>query len=55
MFGNSDGIRNAIVAYTFAMGAYLSVKVQYVIAEICNVLEIWCFDIITPHYKVKKK
>jgi ethanolaminephosphotransferase len=46
---NSALIQYWILAYTFGLGAYLVMKVVLVIHEICNVLGIWCFDIVTPH------
>lgn len=50
VFGDSEVLQYCIVAYTWIMGAYLSIKCVFVIREICDALEIWCFDIVTPHY-----
>jgi len=52
--GNGPGPRLGIVVYTWAMGAYLVAKIGVVVREICSVLEIWCFDIVTPHRRGKK-
>ena len=54
-FGNSEGLQYVIIGYAYFMGAYLLIKVKYIIDEICDVLEIWCFDIVTPHYRAVKK
>merc|ERR1712014_380105 len=51
IFGNSDVLQYWIIVYTWSSGAYLTVKCITVIHEICDVLEIWCFDIVSPHYK----
>jgi len=51
IFGNSDVLQYLIVGYAWSMGAYLTMKYVCVIHEICDVLKIWCFDIITPHYE----
>ena len=53
MFGNSDVLQYWIIAYTWSMGAYLVMKCVIVIHEICDVLEIWCFDIVSPYYNKK--
>jgi len=44
-----------IIAYTWSMGAYLVMKCVSIIREICDVLEIWCFDIVTPYYYIRKE
>jgi ethanolaminephosphotransferase len=44
-----------ILVYTWTMFAYLTMKCSLVIHEVCVVLEIWCFDIITPHRKRKSR
>jgi phosphatidylglycerophosphate synthase len=49
-----------VATYTSGMAAYLSMKITYVIHEICYAMQIWCFDIVTPresnkHGKAKKK
>jgi ethanolaminephosphotransferase len=46
---NSDVIQHFILAYTWSMAAYLTMKCALVIHEMCQVLQIWCFDIVTPH------
>jgi len=53
IFGHDNGLQSVIVAYTWIMGAYLLLKCRFIIHEICDVLEIWCFDIVTPHQKLK--
>jgi ethanolaminephosphotransferase len=55
VFGNSEGLQYTIMGYAGAMGAYLLMKCRCVIREMCDVLEIWCFDIVTPHYRVRKQ
>ena len=40
-----------VLAYTWSMFAYLCMKIVLVINEICTVLNIWCFDIVTPRQK----
>jgi len=54
IFGNHGGVQFMIIAYTYSLGAYLLVKWICVVREICDVLGIWCFDIVTPYYKMKK-
>ena len=38
-----------LTAYTWSLGSYLLMKCVLVIHEICSVLQIWCFDIVTPY------
>lgn len=40
-----------ILAYTWGMAAYVTMKCVLLIHEICEVLEIYCFDIVTPYHK----
>jgi ethanolaminephosphotransferase len=47
--GYSQMVEYWILAYTWSLGAYLVMKIVLVIHEICHVLEIWCFDIVTPY------
>ena len=47
--GTSTSVEYAVVAYTWGLAAYLVMKTTLVIHEICQVLEIWCFDIVTPY------
>lgn len=49
-FGSMDAelIKYWLSAYTWSIGAYLVMKTVLVIQESCNVLNIWCFDIVTP-------
>jgi ethanolaminephosphotransferase len=44
-----------LLAYTWSMGAYLCMKVTLVIHEITNLLNIWCFDIVTPRERSVKQ
>ena len=37
-----------LLLYASALGAYLCLKMVVVIHELCSVLQIWCFDIVTP-------
>lgn len=37
-----------LLAYTVAMAIHMFMKVRIVIWEICQLLRIWCFDIVTP-------
>jgi ethanolaminephosphotransferase len=37
-----------LLAYAWSMGAYLCMKVNLVIHEICHLLNIWCFHVVTP-------
>jgi ethanolaminephosphotransferase len=48
---NGEVLQYWILAYAWSMGAYLTMKCTLVIHEMCQVLEIWCFDIVTPHPK----
>eukprot|EP00537_Pseudo-nitzschia_pungens_P011388 CAMPEP_0172386134 /NCGR_PEP_ID=MMETSP1061-20121228/3733_1 /TAXON_ID=37318 /ORGANISM="Pseudo-nitzschia pungens, Strain cf. pungens" /LENGTH=447 /DNA_ID=CAMNT_0013115419 /DNA_START=144 /DNA_END=1487 /DNA_ORIENTATION=+ len=49
VLGNSLALQNAIIVYTWGMGAYLVTKSIAVVREICDALQIWCFDIVTPY------
>jgi ethanolaminephosphotransferase len=42
-----------LTAYTWSMGTYWLMKCVLVIREICAVLQIWCFDIVTA-YRTKQ-
>ena len=44
-----------ILVYASALWTYLFWKIKLVIHEICSVLSIWCFDIITPRSKQKER
>jgi len=35
--------------YTTAVIVYLSMKIKIIVHELCAVLGVWCFDIVTPH------
>ena len=43
-----------LLVYTTGLWVYLSFKLRVIIHEICDVLGIYCFDIVTPHPKKKK-
>lgn len=45
----NDLIQYWIVAYTLSLASFLLFKIVFVIREICNTLQIWCFDIVTPN------
>jgi len=53
VFGNNYGLTNVIVIYTWVIAAYLVMKFHRIISEMCGALEIWCFDIVTPHYSAR--
>ncbi|KAG7373461.1 CDP-alcohol phosphatidyltransferase [Nitzschia inconspicua] len=38
-----------LTAYSWSIGSYLVMKSVLVVHEICNVLQIWCFDIVMPY------
>ena len=38
-----------LTVYTTGLWVYLACKIRVCIYEICDVLGIWCFDIVTPH------
>ena len=42
-----------VSAYAWSIGAYLVMKMVLVIQECCDVLNVWCFDIVTPRYSNK--
>jgi len=39
-----------LLAYATGVWVYLAFKIRVQIYEICDVLGIWCFDIVTPYY-----
>lgn len=45
---DADLLKYWISAYAWSMGSYLVMKAVLVIQECCTVLNIWCFDIVTP-------
>jgi ethanolaminephosphotransferase len=51
---NKDGsgffVQYFVMAYTCGMAAYMTMKSVLLIHEICEVLQIYCFDIVTPHH-----
>ena len=42
-----------LLAYTIAMAMYMAMKVRLVFWEMCNVMRIWFFDIVTPFHGVE--
>jgi|MDSW01.3.fsa_nt_gb ethanolaminephosphotransferase len=44
---------NLILAYAAGMTAFLAMKFRVIVHEICDLLKIYCFDIVTPHTKKK--
>ena len=44
-----------LLAYAWSMAAYLTMKISLVIHEVCDVLNIWCFDIVTPRHAPNEK
>mmetsp|Transcript_5724 Transcript_5724/g.12465 ORF Transcript_5724/g.12465 Transcript_5724/m.12465 type:complete len:511 (-) Transcript_5724:162-1694(-) len=40
-----------LFVYTVGLWIYLAFKISVVLYEVCDVLGIWCFDIVTPHPK----
>mmetsp|Transcript_5176 Transcript_5176/g.6331 ORF Transcript_5176/g.6331 Transcript_5176/m.6331 type:complete len:214 (+) Transcript_5176:1-642(+) len=46
-----DHIDLYVSIYTWALFVFLAVKIKIVIGEICDLLGIWCFDIVTPRKK----
>lgn len=45
---DADLIKYWISAYAWSLGSYVVMKMVLVIQECCTVLNIWCFDIVTP-------
>lgn len=57
--GSSSGLMqdvtvqdNFILSYTVGITVFLIFKIRLIIYEICNLLGIWCFDIVTPYHRV---
>ncbi len=60
--GMAMGVSNSVEAldtfllvYTTCLWVYLGFKIRVYIYEICDVLGIFCFDIVTPHPKKLSK
>ncbi|KAL7543176.1 hypothetical protein ACHAXR_012470 [Thalassiosira sp. AJA248-18] len=47
----AEHLDTLIFVYTTGLWVYLAFKIRVHIYEICDVLGIWCFDIVTPHPK----
>ena len=43
-----------LVSYQMFLVVHLYMKFSVIIHEICDLLQIWCFDIVTPYPKKKK-
>ncbi len=51
---SSDSVDIYCITYTTGLWIYLVLKIKVLVSEICDVLGIWCFDIVSPHPKRKK-
>ena len=51
---SSDSVDIYCIMYTTGLWIYLVLKIKVLVSEICDVLGIWCFDIVSPHPKRKK-
>ena len=51
---SSDSVDIYCMTYTTGLWIYLVLKINAIVSEICDVLGIWCFDIVSPHPKRKK-
>mmetsp|Transcript_30285 Transcript_30285/g.46362 ORF Transcript_30285/g.46362 Transcript_30285/m.46362 type:complete len:436 (-) Transcript_30285:34-1341(-) len=50
-----DFLKLYLQIYLLAMALYLAIATRTVVSEMCHALDIWCFDITTPHPNAKKK
>jgi len=50
-----DQLETFFLAYTAIVCVFVAIKTTIVIREICSILGIWCFDIVTPHPNKNKK
>jgi len=48
-------LENILLVYTSGVAVYLLMKTSVVIHEICTLLNIWCFDIVTPRQTKQKQ
>jgi len=48
---SSSSVDTILLVYTTGLWVYLAFKIRVQLYEICDVLGIWCFDILTPHPK----
>lgn len=48
---SNQSVNTLLLTYTTALWVYLAFKIRVQIYEICDMLGIWCFDIVTPHPK----
>ena len=51
---STEAVDNFLISYTAGLWVYLALKLKVHVYEICDVLGIWCFDIVTPHPKSKR-
>jgi O-antigen ligase len=52
---SNDAVDVFFTAYTTGLWVYLALKLKVHVYEICDVLGIWCFDIVSPHPKSKRE
>eukprot|EP00574_Skeletonema_japonicum_P011670 CAMPEP_0201723774 /NCGR_PEP_ID=MMETSP0593-20130828/7689_1 /ASSEMBLY_ACC=CAM_ASM_000672 /TAXON_ID=267983 /ORGANISM="Skeletonema japonicum, Strain CCMP2506" /LENGTH=472 /DNA_ID=CAMNT_0048214907 /DNA_START=100 /DNA_END=1518 /DNA_ORIENTATION=- len=50
----NESVDSFFIAYAIGLWVYLAVKIKVHVNEICDVLGIWCFDIVSPHPKSKR-
>ena len=46
-----DSVDTLLLVYTSGVWVYLAFKIRVQLFEVCDVLGIWCFDIVTPYSK----
>jgi hypothetical protein len=51
---SNETLDSILFLYTILLWVYLAFKISVQISEICDVLGIYCFDIVTVHPKKKK-
>jgi len=51
---SNEAVDVFFIAYTTGLWVYLALKLKVHVYEICDVLGIWCFDIVSPHPKSKR-
>jgi ethanolaminephosphotransferase len=51
---SSEALDIFFISYATGLCVYLALKLKVHVYEICDVLGIWCFDIVSPHPKSKK-
>jgi ethanolaminephosphotransferase len=53
LVGAGELAKNFLLVYTTAAIVYLSMKTRIAVHEICCLLNIWCFDIVSPRHASK--